>query len=93
MLTIFTGSLDETKSKTRTDEAIRIDSWGIGIAFVEGLYVLNLYSQGRNYPEIIPASALDGFVQLLTAATSHQAQIWYWPEGFGRKIFVGHFSA
>ncbi len=71
---------------------ITIDAWGLGVDCKRGVYDLNLYSQGSNYPEIIADTAVAGVVALLTQAKAQGVRVSYWPGEHDSVLFVGQFN-
>ena len=48
--------------------SVAIEAWTLGIDFKMEVYVLNLYSGGVNYPEIVSKDAVAGITQSLAQA-------------------------
>lgn len=71
--------------------SIQIDAWALGVDFPGKKYVLNLYRQGQNYPEVVEGKALAGLVHTLTAASASGAKVYYVP-GNASILVVGAFG-
>ena len=91
MSLVLSGTIEGVLTGLQVQGRIQIDAWGLGVACKNGIYVLNLYSQGQNYPEIIADTAVAGVVKLLTAAHGSGANVYYWPSETDSVLFVGNF--
>jgi hypothetical protein len=93
MALVVTGDLASVLSAQNFAGRIQIDHWGIGVDPKAGTYVLNLFSQSVNYPEIVSDSSVAGYVALFALAKQQQVGIYYWPNGQSSVIYVGQFLA
>jgi hypothetical protein len=91
MSLVITSNLNDILRGQPVNGRISIDSWTLGMDCKGGLFVLNLYSQGQNYPEIISAVAVTGLVATLTAACAYKVEVWYWP-GESSILHIGRFQ-
>ncbi len=76
---VISDALKQTLSDCPPPGSVKISEWTLGIDFRMEVYVLNLYSGGLNYPEIVAKEAVAGITQTLESAKQCGANIYYWP--------------
>ena len=92
MALVISGSIEAVLAGHDVQGGVVVEAWGLGVDCKAGVYVLNLYSQGRNYPEIIAPAAVSGVVGVLSAAQGSGAKVHYWPSDTASILFVGRFA-
>lgn len=69
--------------------SVEIAEWTLGIDFKLEVYVLNLYSSGVNYPEIVLKEAVAGITQSLAMAKQCGAKVYYIPGATAPVLYIG----
>ena len=76
-------------STTPPPGSVEIAEWTLGIDFKMEVYVLNLYSGGINYPEIVSKDAVAGIVQSLGLAKQCGGKVYYIPSNTVSILYIG----
>jgi hypothetical protein len=87
----LTGEINDVLAGRLVPGSLRIEAWGLGVDCRTGLQVLNLYSQGANYPVILGPPGMGSVVAAPAAARGGGAEVLYWPAT--SVLFLGRVPA